>query len=146
MNESREQWALRVLSGEDRGIGASLLRGALAVAEPFYAGAMLARNALYDAGVFRSHPLPRPAISVGNLTTGGTGKTPLVRLLAEQFIQRNLRPAILMRGYRAAATGGSDEQRMLQRFLGDRAIIIANPDRLAGAAEAMRRSPQPDLF
>jgi tetraacyldisaccharide 4'-kinase len=147
MNESREQWALRVLSGEDRGIGASLLRGALALAEPFYAGAMLARNALYDAGVLRSHQLPRPTISVGNLTTGGTGKTPMVRWLAEQLIARSVRPAILTRGYRAEQTGGSsDEAEMLATMLGDRAAVVVNPDRVAGAQAAMRREPAPAVF
>ncbi|MEO6436600.1 MAG: tetraacyldisaccharide 4'-kinase, partial [Tepidisphaeraceae bacterium] len=150
MNDSKEQWseqrALRVLSGEDRSIGATLLRGVLSVAEPFYAAAMTARNALYDARVFASQSLPRPTISVGNLTTGGTGKTPVVQWLAREFASRGLRPAILMRGYRAASTGGSDEQRMLQNSFGDDAIVIANPDRIAGAAEAMGQSRPPDVF
>jgi len=138
---------LRVLSGEDRSLRASLLRGALRMAEPVYAGAMSARNSLYTSGILRSRKLPGPTVSVGNLTTGGTGKTPVVRWLAEQFISKNLRPAILMRGYRAEATGGSgDEAQMLVQLLGDRAAVIANPNRVAGARTAMQDAKKPDVF
>ena len=147
MNAARERWALRVMSGEDRSPPAMLLRAGLLLVEPFYASAMLIRNKLYDKGVFATHPLERPTIAVGNLTTGGTGKTPMVRWLAEQVIAQNLRPAILMRGYRSSTTaGGSDEQRMLMAALGERAIVIAFPNRRAGAALAMTESPPPDVF
>lgn len=144
--ESREQRALRVLSGEDRRAVASLLRRGFAVVEPLYASLMRARNLAYDRGIKRVHRLPRPAISVGNITTGGTGKTPVVRWLAEQFIARGVRPAILLRGYRGGATGGSDEARMLAAALGTAAAVVANADRVAGAAAAMHGEPQPDVF
>jgi tetraacyldisaccharide 4'-kinase len=145
--ESREQRALRLMSGEARGVGPALLRAGLLLAEPFYATGMTVRNKLYDRGIIRSYKLPRPVVSVGNLTTGGTGKTPVVRWLAEQFIARGLRPAILMRGYRSNETGGtSDEQRMLQNYLGLRATVIANPNRIAGAVAALKQAPQPDAF
>jgi tetraacyldisaccharide 4'-kinase len=147
MTESREQRAMRVMSGEDRRFSASLMRGALRVGESFYSGAMTARNSLYTSGIFRARKLPAPTISVGNLTTGGTGKTPMVRWLAEQLIARNLRPAILTRGYRAESTGGSsDEAEMLSNMLGDRAAVIVNPDRVAGAHAAMQREPKPTVF
>jgi len=136
-----------VLSGEDRSLRASLLRGALRIAEPVYASAMRARNSLYTSGIFRSRKLPGPTVSIGNLTTGGTGKTPMVRWLAEQFIAKTLRPAILTRGYRAEETGGSsDEAQMLSQLLGDRADVIANPNRVAGAKIAMQQSNKPDVF
>jgi tetraacyldisaccharide 4'-kinase len=147
MNPGRERWALRVMSGEDRSPPAMLLRAGLLAVEPFYAGAMTARNALYDKGFFPAQKFPRPTVAIGNLTTGGTGKTPLVRWLAEQLISRDVRPAILMRGYRSSRTaGGSDEQRMLASHLGQRAAVIANPDRVAGAATAMEQDPKPDVF
>jgi len=108
---------------------------------------MVARNAFYDAGLLRSHKLPRPVIAIGNLTTGGTGKTPLVRWLAGELALRDLRPAVLMRGYRSASTaGGSDEQRMLVSQLGPRAAVIADPDRRAGAMAALLQLQQPDVF
>jgi tetraacyldisaccharide 4'-kinase len=147
MDAVRERWALRVVSGEDRSPPAFLLRAGLRLVEPFYAGMMAVRNALYDRGTFATRTLPRPTIAVGNLTTGGTGKTPLVRWLAEQLIARDFRPAILMRGYRSGASaGGGDEQRMLADQLGPRAGVIANPDRRAGAAEAMAQTQPPDVF
>src|SRR6476620_3616958 len=130
---TEERSTMRVLSGDDRSLRASMLRGALRVVEPFYSGAMSARNSLYTSGVLPSRKLPGPTVSVGNLTTGGTGKTPMVRWLAEQFIAKNMRPAILMRGYRAEATGGSsDEARMLSELLGNRATVVAHPNRAAG--------------
>jgi tetraacyldisaccharide 4'-kinase len=146
MSVSNQRRVLRILSGEDRRWGASATRAALRLVEPFYAGVTAARNRLYDRGTLTSHPLPRPVISVGNITTGGTGKTPVVRWLAEQLAARGLRAVVLMRGYRAEQTGGSDEQRMLADYLAGRAGVIANPDRLAGAAAAMQQDPPPDVF
>jgi tetraacyldisaccharide 4'-kinase len=58
------------------------------------------RAATYQRGWFRRRRLPRPVISIGNLTVGGTGKTPLVRWTAERLSQRGFQPAILIRGYR----------------------------------------------
>src|SRR5947207_9663635 len=101
----------RVMSGEDRSFAAAAVRGATAVVEPVYAGVMRARNALYDRGILRSHRLPRPTISVGNITTGGTGKTPMVRWIAEHLVAAGKRPGILLRGY------GGDEAKMFRDWL-----------------------------
>jgi tetraacyldisaccharide 4'-kinase len=155
MQKDLDNFARALLSGRRRGAGATLLRAALTAAEPLYASAMSLRNALYDRGLLRSHRLRRPVISIGNLTTGGTGKTPVVAWLAGRLIECGLRPAVLMRGYRAGRTNGSDEQRMLEAQFGPAAKIIANPDRVAGAAAAMPStaaapapapSPAPDVF
>jgi tetraacyldisaccharide 4'-kinase len=169
MSVSGRRRILRILSGEDQRFLAGAMRGGLSLAEPVYASLMRARNRLYDHGKLQSHPLPRPTISIGNITTGGTGKTPLVRWLAEQLSCRGVRPAILMRGYHAQnprpprnkskktitadphppapeSTARSDEQRMLADYLGPRADVIANPDRLAGAQLAMALASAPDVF
>jgi tetraacyldisaccharide 4'-kinase len=146
MHVSREQKLIRILSGEDRSLRANILRSTLSIAEPFYSTAMRARNALYDAGIFASHKLPRPTISVGNITTGGTGKTPIVQWLAQQLIRQRLRPAILTRGYRAKRAAGSDEAQLLAAALADRAHVIVNPNRVAAAMLAMRELRQPDVF
>ena len=145
MNPSLERFGLRVMSGEARGVGPTLLRGALAIAEPVYAGAMIARNRFYDVGVFKTHRLPWPVISVGNLTAGGTGKTPVVRWLAEQLVARGRRPAVLLRGYGQRGATFSDEQQLLQAYLAD-VPVVANPDRLRGAAIALERQPQTDVI
>src|SRR5688572_14666219 len=139
-------WAMEVLSGEDRSLGAMALRRVLSAAELVYAPLMSARNLAYSRGFLKAHRLPRPTISVGNLTTGGTGKTPVVRWLAEQLIERRLRPAVLLRGYRKSAAGVSDERELLADALGSEAAVIANADRRAGAMAALRDLPQPDVF
>lgn len=72
---------------------------------PFYAGAMLLRAWLYKRGGFRRHQVSAPVLSVGNLTWGGTGKTPLVIELAKFAQARGLRPAVISRGYRGSAKG-----------------------------------------
>jgi tetraacyldisaccharide 4'-kinase len=143
---SAESFHERILGGADRSVFASVLRAGLAAIEPGYAAIMCARNFAYDRGLKKIHRLPLPTLSVGNLTTGGTGKTPVIRWLAERFIQQNFMPAILTRGYRASRTGGSDEQRMLQSYLGSKAHVIANPDRRAGCDVAMRQSPAPQVI
>lgn len=115
-------------------------RAALRLAETPYAEAMQLRNAMYERGVFRSHKLGRPCISVGNLTAGGTGKTPVVLWLAKRFLDEGCRPAVLMRGYRKRGASISDEQKMLQALAPD-LQVHANPDRVAAAAAAVAAEP-----
>jgi tetraacyldisaccharide 4'-kinase len=73
--------------------------------------------------------LPLPTIAVGNLTVGGAGKTPLTAWIAAYCAAHAHRPGILLRGY------GGDEQ-LVHRRLVPQAVVVANPDRLAGAAAA----------
>jgi tetraacyldisaccharide 4'-kinase len=76
---------------------------------------------------------------VGNLTAGGTGKTPAVAFLVRGLAKRGVRPAIVLRGYGAPQPGElNDEGLELAREFPD-VPVVANPDRFAGAAEAVRR-------
>ncbi|MEX0728608.1 MAG: tetraacyldisaccharide 4'-kinase, partial [Planctomycetaceae bacterium] len=85
-----------------------------------YAVAVRLRNAAFDRGWKTIHRADVPVISVGNLTAGGTGKTPCVAFLAEWFRERGIRVAILSRGYRALQSEGSiadnDEKLLLDRL------------------------------
>ncbi len=67
---------------------------------PLYSAVVRARAAAYAGGLFPEHRLGVPVVSVGNLTFGGTGKTPTVVALARDLVQRGMRPAILTRGYK----------------------------------------------
>ena len=96
-----------------------------------YRGAVAARNRLYDGGLLKQEKLSRPVISVGNLTVGGTGKTPTVILLAALLKEHGYRPAVLSRGYgghaKASVNVVSDGNRVLLgwREAGDEPVMIA---------------------
>jgi tetraacyldisaccharide 4'-kinase len=110
-------------------------RAARAVLLPFsglYAGIVSARAAVYRAGVARARPLPLPTIAVGNLSVGGTGKTPLAAWIAAYCVRAGRRPGILLRGY------GRDEVLVHKRLVPE-AIVVANRDRQAGGAAARAR-------
>ncbi|GLJ20234.1 hypothetical protein SUGI_0367180 [Cryptomeria japonica] len=79
------------------------------------------REKLYTWGIFKPTRLAVPVISVGNLTWGGNGKTPMTEFLALLFVEAGISPLILIRGY-----AGGDETRMLQRHLIDTAIKIGS--------------------
>jgi tetraacyldisaccharide 4'-kinase len=146
-----DQYARGVMSGEDRSLLATLLRGALAAAEPLYASAAALRNRTFDAGLRKTHRLPRATVSVGNITTGGTGKTPVVRWLAQRLRDAGRHVAVLSRGYKAEPGRLGDEQLMLDQSLNSaveprRVPVVANPDRVAGATEVLRLRPETDVF
>jgi tetraacyldisaccharide 4'-kinase len=85
---------------------------------------------LYRTGRWKQKRLNGKVISVGNLTVGGTGKTPMVLWLAEKFVAEGKRVAILSRGYRGA-DGTSDEIAMLKGRLGERVAFGVGADRYA---------------
>jgi tetraacyldisaccharide 4'-kinase len=150
MPSSFNQSGLKIINGEDHSLLAGIVRAVARSAEPFYSTIMRLRNAAYDRGLFQTHDLGRPTISVGNITTGGTGKTPVVIWLAHQLRQQGRRPAILLRGYGATENQTSDEAALLDQSLNsDSSVKIpvrANPSRVTGAAQVLRASPEVDLF
>jgi len=102
-----EQTAIDILSGRRRGVLPTALRTACHVASWGYAAAMALRSAGYDHGWLKTHRVACPVISIGNITTGGTGKTPLVAWFAQRLQQAGYRPGILSRGYRSLQTSTS---------------------------------------
>ena len=93
-----------------------------------YGQLMRLRVALYERGLLRQKRLNRPVISVGNLTVGGTGKTPMVIWLAERLLAQGLRVGILSRGYKGSG-GTSDEIELMKLRLNNRVAFGVGPDR-----------------
>jgi len=126
---------LRIISHEDYSLLATAVRTILLPAEFAYAAAMRLRNLAYDLNCLKTVRLDIPVVSVGNLTLGGTGKTPLVAWLARFFRQHNVRVTIISRGYGAASASRNDEAKALESLLPD-VPHLQNPDRLAAAQVA----------
>ena len=89
-----------IVSGEDQSILGDVARAGLSLLSKGYKKAVTMRNAKFDAnkGVVK---VSVPVISVGNITAGGTGKTPMVRLICDILGQKGFHPTVLSRGYRA---------------------------------------------
>lgn len=133
-----------LISGRRRDAAASMLRGLLRVAEVPYARAVQIRNHRYDQGRSEIHRVSVPVISVGNLTLGGTGKTPLVKWLARKLQDLGASVALVSRGYGATAGKQNDEALELAQALPN-VPHIQNRDRVAGAQSAIEQF-KPDLL
>ncbi len=131
------QWAMDIISGRRQGVAATLLRTALLGASWPYGLAMRLRRRAYGWGVLGARRAELPVISIGNLTTGGTGKTPMVALIANELAAAGAKVAIVMRGYKAV-NGRSDEAQLLGELCGPAVQVIVNPDRVAGAKQAVQ--------
>jgi tetraacyldisaccharide 4'-kinase len=90
------------------------------------------REVLYDTGLLASHEPALPTVSVGNVSVGGTGKTPVAAWIADGLRQRGACPAIVLRGY------GGDEPEV-HRILNPDVPVVVAADRLAGVAAAQRQ-------
>ena len=107
-----------------------LLRPALALAAGIYGVAVRSRRLAYDRRWARAEELPVPVISVGNLTTGGAGKTPCVADVARRLLGEGFRPAVVSRGYKGRRKGlvvVSDGERQLEMppAVADEAAMLA---------------------
>ncbi len=107
-----------------------------------YGWAVERRNARFDRGV-DVQAVDRPVISIGNLTTGGVGKTPMVAWLCDQLRKHNHQPVIAMRGYMARPGELSDEQAEYAMRLPD-VPVVANPDRVAALRSFLPQNPAID--
>jgi len=109
---SRERWEiyiLAVVSDRLHGVGPNLLRFVLKCLSRLYSFIMNVRLALYEHRLLRSKTLGCQVISIGNLTVGGTGKTPVVEVFARALQQNGRKVAILSRGYKKAETPASEK-------------------------------------
>jgi len=120
-----------------------------------YGAVTRTRLSLYRRGTFQSTKLDRPVISIGNITTGGTGKTPLVEYVAKMIASQGKRVCILTRGYGrkdphvqvivsdgygvlASPSEAGDEPYLLATKLAGKAAVISSADRIAAAQEAIK--------
>lgn len=120
------------------------------------------RLSMYRSGTFRSTKLDRPVISIGNITTGGTGKTPLVEWVARRLAQNGKRVCILTRGYGRARPGervlvsdgqtvfstpeaAGDEAFLLATNLKGHAALISDANRVSAGEDAIKHL-RPDCF
>ncbi len=89
------------------------------------------RNFFYRRGIFKQYALGAKVISVGNITWGGTGKTPLVAFIAKELLKEGKKPAILLRGY------GRDEIELFSRLV-PKVPIMAGKDRVKTGRQAIQ--------
>ncbi len=150
-----------LVSGKRRGMLDRLVLALLAVLSVPYGLVVRLRALAYGTGIFRVKQLNRPVISVGNLTVGGTGKTPMVALVARLLMSRGKRVAVISRGYGGSLEGGmhivSDGKRVLLSAAeaGDEPVHLATTvpglmavigtDRYAAGLLAQERL-NPDIF
>ena len=107
------------------------LSALLAPAEWAYRAGVSGRAWAYERGLFRSRVAPIPTLCIGNLTVGGTGKTPVAAWFSARIRERGRSPAVVMRGY------GGDEV-MVHRMLNPEVPVHASPNRIAGVRRAAR--------
>lgn len=124
-----DRWLYGLWEG-DRAV-ARAGRVALLPFELLFGAATGVRAALYDTGFLRAHQTAVPAVSVGNLTVGGTGKTPLAAWIAKRLRGGGATPAIVLRGY-------GDDEPLVHRVLNPDVPVFVSADRVAASREASR--------
>lgn len=127
----------KLVSGESGGPGSVFLRFILGIASHIYGVIICFRNFLYSKGWLKISRVDAAVISIGNITTGGTGKTPLVIRLCNFLQSAESKCAILTRGYKADQTYGDEPAVLAESCPGIQ--IVVNPDRVAGASEAVSK-------
>ena len=156
-----ERYFRELVDGKRHGTVDLLLLSFLTLLSFPYELVIRLRAYVYGAGILTSRRLPRPVISVGNLTVGGTGKTPAVAMLAKYFIARGKRVAVLSRGYKGTLRGkegivsdgaamfltseeAGDEPFLLADTVPGLAVVVG-ADRYRAGLLAMERLA-PDIF
>jgi tetraacyldisaccharide 4'-kinase len=112
-----------------RSLSARVARLALLPPSILYRLGSVVRTRAYKYRLLGQREAPVPVVAVGNLTVGGSGKTPVASWIARYYAKRGLQPGIVLRGY------GGDEGRV-HRQLVPEAIVVENPDRIAGSVAA----------
>ncbi|CAN5624851.1 tetraacyldisaccharide 4'-kinase [soil metagenome] len=125
-----EELARAYWAGETGGGTSALLTTVTAPVAALFGVGVRLRNRAFDTGLLGTGSVGVPVLSVGNLSVGGTGKTPVVRWVVDRLLARGLRPAVVSRGY------GADELDLHRRWHPD-TPVVADRDRVAAAARAV---------
>ena len=131
-----QQTYRNLISGRSKGLVPILIRLLLRIISLFYSIIVRTRNFLYNAQILKSNKVNALIICIGNITTGGTGKTPLVVWLCNFLHDKDIRTAILTRGYKAHKGKFSDEPAILAQSCPDCRILI-NSNRTESAQKAI---------
>ena len=138
----------RIVTDDVHGPIAGILKFFLWILSFIYLAFVTAAAWLYRSGILKQYRLGRPVVSVGNITVGGTGKTPLVVKIAQIYKQNKLKPVILTRGYMGRGVAGnnkqSDEAAMMREILPD-VPILSGADRIKNAEQFLKNN-QADVF
>lgn len=132
-----QQLYRKLISGESQCRASKILRFCLLGAAKGYAAVIAVRNFLYSKGWLKTYYSTATVISVGNITTGGTGKTPLVIWLCKYLTDENISCAVLTRGYKSQKHKLSDEPAIVAKNC-PAVKVIVNPNRVAGAEKAVK--------
>lgn len=147
-NEQFEQKVLDLITGTTRGKRAGFLRGLLRMLSWVFGVLVQLRLALHKHRIIRPSTLGCQVISVGNLTVGGTGKTPVVETFARALQQKGRKVAILSRGYKSRKTPLWEKllnkQERLPRVVSNGSLLLLNSE-LAGDEPYMLASNLPDV-
>lgn len=137
-----KEYYLSILSGQQRGFIAVIVKSTLSAFTLPYLAVLNTRNTLYKNGIVRSTRLPVTVISIGNITTGGTGKTPLVEFSVKYLSQIGKKVAILSRGY-----GGNNSSQENNEIVNDECLalienlqdipVLAGKDRVKNGEKAI---------
>lgn len=150
----RAETFLEIVGGKRKGFGTALLRLFLRLLSFGYGGAVSLRNFLFDCRFKRIERLGVPVVSVGNLTMGGTGKTPMVSALLRYALTRGKKPAVLSRGYRASNYREEETENPFRRQNDEAAELAVEfpdvphylfPNRVRAGKALLRDYPKTDL-
>ncbi len=122
-----------IANGSDRSPAARFFTLLLTLPSLLYGCILRLRACCYRLGIFATRHLPRPVISIGNITVGGTGKTPVTVLIARMLMERGLKVAVLSRGY-----GGSLEGQTA--VVSDGSSLLLTPDQCGDEPVLLARS------
>ncbi len=133
-----KKFLYEIAIGQRQGFWISLLKILLWVLSLIYRLGSGTIVCLYQFGLVKRHQLPKPVISVGNITLGGVGKTPLVALIARMLKDKGLKPVILIRGYMGHCTDAeSDEAALLRKTLEGVPVLVGS-NRIKNANEFLK--------